>query len=105
MSAFRKAAYKLPVGQESVASDFPGFSFGVFYDPPGQVWADFTHSTDEFVVVAEGEVEIDVAGESATCLSGDLVLIPAGAVRTLRTTQQGPSTWFYGYGRFGDTNG
>ena len=23
-----------------------GFSFGVFRDPPGRVWADFTHQTD-----------------------------------------------------------
>ena len=26
-----------------------GYSFGVFRDPPGQVWADFVHQTDELV--------------------------------------------------------
>ena len=35
-----------------------GYSFGVFRDPPGQVWADFVHRTDELVVLAEGEIEV-----------------------------------------------
>ena len=28
-----------------------GYSFGVFRDPPGRVWADFVHRTDELVVL------------------------------------------------------
>lgn len=106
MSAvFHKAAYGLPVSQGDVIADFPGFSFGVFRDPAGQVWADFTHDTDEFVVVAEGEVEIEVAGEVAHCSAGDLVRIPAGAVHSLRTSMSGGSVWYYGYGRFGGNDG
>ncbi|MFA8386368.1 MAG: cupin domain-containing protein [Pelagibaca sp.] len=97
---FRKAAYAEPVSQKAVAADFPGFSFGVFRDPAGQVWADFTHQTDEFVVVAEGSVEIEVAGETALCTTGDLVLIPAHASHTLRTSPDAGSVWYYGYGRF-----
>ena len=30
-----------------------GYSFGVFRDPPGRVWADFVHRTDELVVLAK----------------------------------------------------
>jgi len=30
-----------------------GYSFGVFRDPPGQVWIDFVHKTDELVILAE----------------------------------------------------
>lgn len=104
MSAFRKSAYATPVGRTRVALDFPNFSFGVFKDPPGQVWSDFTHDTDEFVVVVEGQVTIDVAGEVVACSPGDLALIPAGARHTLRTSHEGPSIWFYGYGWFGDNN-
>ena len=37
-----------------------GYSFGVFRDPPGQVWADFVHKTDELVVLAEGEIEVEI---------------------------------------------
>ena len=40
-----------------------GYSFGVFRDPPGQVWADFVHQTDELVVLAEGEVEVKIEGK------------------------------------------
>jgi hypothetical protein len=32
-----------------------GYSFGVFKDPPGQVWVDFVHRTDELVLLAEWE--------------------------------------------------
>ncbi|MDG4647892.1 cupin domain-containing protein [Roseibacterium sp. SDUM158017] len=106
MSAvFRKAAYATPVSRTLVAADFPAFSFGVFNDPPGQVWADFTHDTDEFVVVAEGDMEIEVAGETARCGPGDLVLIPARAPHTLRTSRNAGSMWFYGYGHFEGNDG
>lgn len=105
MSAFRKASYAAPVSRALVMTDFPGFSFGVFRDPPGQVWADFVHNTDEYVVVAEGSMEIEVAGETAFCEPGDLVLIPAGASHSLRTSRRGGSVWFYGYGTFGGADG
>ncbi|MFC4228999.1 cupin domain-containing protein [Hoeflea alexandrii] len=98
---FQMGAYVPPVSENAVAVDFPGFSFGVFRDPAGQVWADFIHDTDEFVVVAEGEMEIEVAGEVAQCCPGDLVKIPAGASHSLRTSMNGGSVWYYGYGRFG----
>ncbi|GAB5376847.1 MAG: hypothetical protein AcusKO_33090 [Acuticoccus sp.] len=83
-------------------TDFAGFSFGIFEDPPGQVWADFIHATDEFVVVAEGTVDIEIDGERARCGPGDLALIPAGARHTLRTSPDAGSRWFYGYGTLKD---
>ncbi len=104
-TVFHKAAYPLPVSQNAVIADFPDFSFGVFRDPAGQEWADFTHDTDEFVVVVEGEMEIEVAGETAHCRGGDLVLIPARASHSLRTSARGGSIWYYGYGHFGDADG
>jgi len=104
MSAFRKGAFGVPVSATRVKKRFPAFSFGTFRDPPGQVWADFVHDTDEFVVVAEGDMEITVNGETARCLPGDLVRIPAGAPHTLRTSRAAGSVWYYGYGRFGGPN-
>ncbi len=99
---FRKGAYPVPVSRASVAEDFKTFTFGVFNDPPGQVWADFVHETDEFVVLAEGEMLIELDGVFAHCVPGDLVLIPAGTRHSLRTAHTAGSTWFYGYGSFGE---
>lgn len=101
MSCFHPGAYPLPVSPAAVRADHPGFTFGVFRDPPGQVWADFVHAQDEFVVVAEGSVEIEVAGAVALCGPGDLVRIPAGARHSLRTARSSGSVWLYGYGHFG----
>ena len=41
-----------------------GYSFGVFREPPSQVWADFVHRTDELVVLAEGEIEVEIEGKA-----------------------------------------
>ncbi len=101
---FQKNAYETPVSANVVKADFPGFSFGTFRDPPGQIWKDFVHDTDEFVVVAEGSMEIEVAGEKARCGPGDLVRIPAQAAHTLITLSEGGSVWHYGYGVFGGDN-
>ena len=54
-----------------------GYSFGVFRDPPGQVWADFVHQTDELVVVAEGEIEVEIEGKAERFQIGEMVFIPA----------------------------
>ena len=56
-----------------------GYSFGIFKDPPGQVWADFVHKTDELVVLAEGEIEIEIEGKSQQPPIGKEVFIPAKA--------------------------
>ena len=61
-----------------------GYSFGVFQDPPKQVWANFVHKTDELVVVAEGEIEIEIEGEVHQPRIGEKVFIPANASHTVR---------------------
>lgn len=98
---FQKNTYRLPVSADAVMADFPGFSFGTFRDRRGQVWKDFVHDTDEFVVVANGRMEIEVAGKKEQCEPGDLVRIPAGASHTLITISDEGSVWHYGYGIFG----
>ena len=40
-----------------------GQTFGIFKDPPRQVWADFVYMTDELVFLAEGEIEIEIEGK------------------------------------------
>ena len=58
-----------------------GYSFGVFRDPPGQVWADFVHRTNELIVLAEGEIEVEIEGKAERFQIGEMVFIPAKEIR------------------------
>ena len=53
-----------------------GYSFSVFRKPPSQVWADFVHRTDELVVLAEGEIEVEIKGKAERFQIGEMVFIP-----------------------------
>ena len=99
---FARSAYPTPVDFDRVEHDWKseGFSFGVFRDPPGQEWNDFVHSTDEYVLVAEGRLAIDVGSEHAIAEPGDLVRIPRGVSHSLKTLSPEGSVWLYGYGWF-----
>lgn len=101
---FEKGAFALPVDADRISTRWraEGFSFGVFRDPPGQEWNGFVHDVDEYVLVAEGTLTIDVGQETAGCEAGDLVRIPRGVEHSLKTTSSGGSVWFYGYGNWGD---
>ena len=72
-----------------------GYSFGVFKDPPGQVWADFVHRTDELVLLAEGEIEIE--GKSQQSPIGEEVFIPSNAINIVRNIGIKHNVWYYGY--------
>ena len=76
-----------------------GYSFGVFHDPPGQVWADFVHRTDELVLLAEGKKGVEIEGKAETPKIGKEIFIPANAVHTVRNVGQTNNVWFYGYKR------
>ena len=47
-----------------------GYSFGIFRDSPGQVWADFVHKTDELIILAEGEIEIEIDNKKRIRVGG-----------------------------------
>ena len=87
--------------QNTVAADWRrrGFSCGLWVDPPGQVWADFVHDTDEVVMIVEGEVEFEVAGVTHRPQAAEELLIPAGARHSVRNLGTTESRWLHGYGR------
>jgi len=101
------SAYSLPVDHDRVRRDWADedFSFGVFRDPPGQEWNDFTHDSDEYVLVAEGEMRISVGTESFKAVPGDLVRIPRHTAHSLVTLSASGSVWFYGYGYWEQDDG
>ena len=74
-----------------------GYSFGVFKDPSGQVWADFVHTTDELVVLAEGEIEIEIEGKSQRPQIGEKAFIPAHAIHTDKNVGSVRNVWYYGF--------
>ena len=74
-----------------------GYSFGIFKDPPGQVWVDFVHKTDELVVLAEGEIEIEIEGKSQVPPIGKEVFIPAKAMHTVLNVGKTNNVLYYGY--------
>ncbi len=76
-----------------------GFSCDIWADPPGQVWADFVHGTDELVMLIDGELELRFAGQVLRPRVGEEVLIPAGEAHTVINVGNTGNHWFYGYRR------
>jgi quercetin dioxygenase-like cupin family protein len=74
-----------------------GFSCTVWTDPPGQVWADFVHETDELVTLVEGEIELSFHGQTLRPRIGEEVCIPAGAPHTVRNIGTTTNRWCFGY--------
>jgi mannose-6-phosphate isomerase-like protein (cupin superfamily) len=74
------------IDREQVAADWAkrGFGCDLWTDPPGWRWEDFTRGTDELVVVLEGEIEFEIAGEVCQPAIGDELLIPAGKIHSAR---------------------
>jgi quercetin dioxygenase-like cupin family protein len=96
-----------PVHQQAVATDWRkrGFSCGLWVDPPGQVWADFVHDTDEVVMVVAGEVQFEIEGAIHRPRPGEELVIPAGANHTVRNLGKTSSRWLYGYKTLRDIPG
>jgi quercetin dioxygenase-like cupin family protein len=74
-----------------------GFSCDLWIDPPGQRWEDFTHSVDELVMVVEGKVEFEIDGVVHHPEAGEELLIPTGALHSVRNLGGSTSRWLYGY--------
>ncbi len=74
-----------------------GFHGGVWIDPPGQVWKDYRHDTEELFLVLEGEVELEMKGRKFRPKIGEEILIPAGVLHTVRNVGDRTSRWLYAY--------
>ena len=59
--------------------------------------ADFVHRTDELVVLAQGEIEVEIEGKVQRSQIGEEVFIPADAVHTVRNVEVTDNFWYYGY--------
>jgi quercetin dioxygenase-like cupin family protein len=89
------------VDRERIAADWADrrFSCDLWIDAPGQRWEDFTHATDEVVIVLKGEMEFEIEGHVHHPQPGEELLIPAGAVHSARNIGNTTAEWLYGYSR------
>jgi quercetin dioxygenase-like cupin family protein len=87
------------VDKKQVADDWGrrGFGCDIWTDPPGQVWPDFVHETDELVMLIDGDIELQFAGKILRPMAGEEILIPAGEPHTVINIGQTRNHWFYGY--------
>jgi hypothetical protein len=74
-----------------------GFSCDLWTDPPGQCWEGFVHDVDELFMPAEGILEIEIAGAVSRPGIGEELLIPAGAIHSVRNIGATTARWYYGY--------
>lgn len=74
-----------------------GFSCDTWIDAPGQRWDNFIHSADELVMVIEGQMEVEIEGETFRPRPNEELLIPAGARHSVRNIGSTVARWLYGY--------
>ena len=94
-----KRKFPAPVERAKVAADWRnrGYSCALFVDPPGRAWTDFTHASNELVMVAEGRLEVTVRGTRLVAEPGDEIFIPKGARHSVRNIHSDTTRWLYGY--------
>ena len=87
------------INRQDVSRDWAarGFSCDLWVDPPGQRWEAFVHSTDELVLVLEGELEFEINGVISHPETGEELFIPAGTVHSVRNIGASTAQWLYGY--------
>jgi quercetin dioxygenase-like cupin family protein len=87
------------INREKVAANWAerGFGCDLWVDPPGRRWSNFTHSTDELVMLLEGEMEFTVENEVIRPRIGEELLIPARSTHSAHNIGSSTARWLYGY--------
>ena len=75
------------------------YSCDLWIDTPGQRWLNFSHETDELVLVIQGKIRLEVGGDTMELGPGNEALIPAGANHSVYNIGGTETRWFYGYHR------
>jgi mannose-6-phosphate isomerase-like protein (cupin superfamily) len=74
-----------------------GFTFGVWEDPPGKTWEDFSHEEDELFMVIEGDMELEINERLFHPEPGQEVFIPAKMYHSVRNLGKKECRYAYGY--------
>jgi mannose-6-phosphate isomerase-like protein (cupin superfamily) len=73
-----------------------GFTCDKRSDPPGQTWSDYIHDSDELIMVVEGDLDVEMKGETHHLEPGDELLVPASVPHTIRNVGRSDATWLKG---------
>ena len=89
----------IKVERAQIAKDWRarGFSCDLWVDPPGQVWENYVHPTDELLMIVEGALELEMQGKTLRPAIGEEVPIPAHTSHTVRNIGNTTARWLYGY--------
>lgn len=89
----------IKIDQNKIENDWlsRSFSCGLWVDPPGQVWDDYVHDTDELLMIVEGKLELEIDGKIFFPDLGEEVFIPARARHSVRNIGGTTARWLYGY--------
>jgi quercetin dioxygenase-like cupin family protein len=72
-----------------------GFVGGFWIDPPGRSWERCRHHADQLLMLLDGSIELDIEGLLVRPSRGEEVLIPAGAVHSVRNVGGTDARWLY----------
>jgi hypothetical protein len=94
-----RCKFAQPVDVAAVTRDWikRGFSCRACTDPPGQVWRDDVHDTDELVTVVDGRLEVTLHAKNWVLGPGNELYIPRGVTHTVRNLYANTTRWLYGY--------
>ncbi|MFO7974884.1 MAG: cupin domain-containing protein [Candidatus Hydrogenedentota bacterium] len=86
------------VNETRVDSDWydRGFTCDRRSDPPGQTWSDYIHDSDELIMVVEGNIDVDMKGQTFHLKPGHELLVPASVPHTIRNIGSSNATWLKG---------
>jgi len=88
---------KIDQGKIEKSWNSRGFSCGLWVDPPGQVWEDYVHDTDELLMIVDGKLQLEINGKISHPQVGEEVFIPAQAHHSVRNIGGTTAQWLYGY--------
>ena len=94
-----RGKFPQPVDRDAVEKCWRdrGYDCHDLNDAPGQEWNGFEHSINELVTVVEGELKLEIEGETCKVGPGDEVFIPRDAVHSVRNIHNGWTRWLFGY--------
>lgn len=73
-----------------------GFRCEIHTAPCGKCWANRAHEDDELIMALDGDVEVDLRGETVHLKPGEELLVPAGMLHTMRNAGNSASQWLSG---------